>query len=422
MSPELMEGRETPLMLAARFNGVDVVEYLVERGASLDLQDSRGFSASHYAVMGGKTENILRLIELGANILKDSFDNISPVYLAAEHGHARIVQLLLDHGADVKNASIDGTTPITLAAQKGHLETIQVLLKNGCSLHVSDGEGFLPLHHAAAGDHVDVVKFILNNGGNVMAKTGEGDTLLHLATSLELVSFLVEQGVDIHAKDSYGSTPLHAAARKGQTDTVAFLLSHGADINAYDRSGFSALYDAFQSGHGATAKVLIDKGSDVKLTNDESNGEYVKSSLLAVAASRGDTDILELLFQTGLSVKTGASLGQPPLSAAAQCGHLDTVAFLLDRGANINGIDATEASCGKSDSCNEDSDSEDDEENDRGYWTNFQRRSPLYCALEAGHGDIAKLLIERGADTSNKYLAELAARHGLSEILDRLVG
>jgi len=42
MSPDLMEGRETPLMLAARFNDVDVVEYRVKRGASLDSQNGGG--------------------------------------------------------------------------------------------------------------------------------------------------------------------------------------------------------------------------------------------------------------------------------------------------------------------------------------------------------------------------------------------
>ena len=118
MSPDLMEGRETPLMLAARFNDVDVVEYLVERGASLDMQDGRGFHAIHHAVMGGKMINILRLIELGGGVLKEDFDGTSPVHLAAECGYTDIVRLLVEHGADVKKFNYLGMSPLTLAVDK----------------------------------------------------------------------------------------------------------------------------------------------------------------------------------------------------------------------------------------------------------------------------------------------------------------
>lgn len=47
--------------------------------------------------------------------------------------------------------------------------------------------------------------------------------------------------------------------------------------------------------------------------------------------------------------------------------------------------------------------------------------SPLACALAAGHGEVAKLLIQRGADTSDCLaLAQIAARSGLSDILQLL--
>ena len=97
MSPDLVEGRETPLMLAARFNDVDVVEYLVERGASLDMQDGRGSHAIHHAVMGGKMINVPRLIELGGSVLKEDFERMSPVHVAAECGYTDIVRLLMEH-------------------------------------------------------------------------------------------------------------------------------------------------------------------------------------------------------------------------------------------------------------------------------------------------------------------------------------
>ena len=112
--------------------------------------------------------------------------------------------------------------------------------------------------------------------------------------------------------------------------------------------------------------------------------------------------------------------------AAARSGHVATVAFLLDRGASINGARATKASNIKRNCANADNDSEDDEEDDWGNHIKCQRRSPLYCALEAGQGEVAKLLMERGADTSdscdgNKSLTELTAMHGFSDIVKQLL-
>lgn len=51
--------KETPLMLAARFNREDIIEFLVERGASFDMQDEVGYTPLHHAVMGGKITNNL---------------------------------------------------------------------------------------------------------------------------------------------------------------------------------------------------------------------------------------------------------------------------------------------------------------------------------------------------------------------------
>ena len=348
-SPETENGA-TPLMLAARFNDVHVVEFLVERGASLEKHDNQGYFPIHHAAFGGQAGNIARLIGYGAdvNVLKEReqwwsvSDQLSPIFLAAEYGHSEAVDVLLKHGADSNSPSRYGVTPLHIAATNGHLETTQLLLRNGGNLNSRDIEDFLPLHRAAEMGHTDVVKFILHNGGSIATRTGDGQTLLHLATCLELVSYLIQNGADVNARDHRRLTPLQVAAERGQIDTVKYLLSQGANINLRDRFGCSALYDALKGGHTATADVLIKRGCELKLVNDECCAKNLIPPLLLKAASEGRTDQLDLLFQTGISVNTKSISGETALRVAVRRGHCSTVAFLVDRGAIIDEDDTHE--------------------------------------------------------------------------------
>ena len=90
----------TPLMWAARYSVDEIIQFLVKRGASLEIQDDDGYTPLHHAAMGGKEANILRLIKLGADILKESYRRYSPVHLACIDGHKEAVRLLLGHGAE----------------------------------------------------------------------------------------------------------------------------------------------------------------------------------------------------------------------------------------------------------------------------------------------------------------------------------
>ena len=412
--------RETPLMLASRFNEAEIVEFLVQRGASLELEDGQHFIALHYAVMGGKIRNITLLIELGANVLKRGIGGDSVLHLAAQNGHMEAIRPLLEHGVSVQRYT-EGTTPLMLAAGNGHLETIKLLLKNGASLHSRDDKDlWTPLHYAAVKNQTDVVKFLLQNGVDLFAQGGWNETVLHLATRLELVRFLVDQGADIHAR-SDRRTPLHVAAGEGQSDAVAYLLTQGADINSRDECGHIALFDAVQGSHSAVAKVLVDGRCEVKLKDEE--GKFLDDVVLTLAAKRGLIDVFKLLLARGVTVNTIGRHGKKSLTETAGAGQSDMVAFLLDQGANINVIDATKREVGKGGSAShEDSDFEYGSDKD----DSGPNTTPLYCALNAGLGEVAKLLIERGADTSNldggpNSLAKLAAMHGLSDIFQLLV-
>lgn len=181
------------------------------------------------------------------------------------------------------------------------------------------------------------------------------------------------------------------------------------------------MYYSVTGSHAAAAKVLIDRGCQLKIKDE--NGHFVDDVVLTLAAKNDLTDVFKGLLPRGVFVDAINRFEETPLMVAAGAGKCDMVAFLLDQGANINGVDASKVDGDKQ--C-----SADHEDNDCGESNAKSRselnRTPLFRALEAGRGEIAKLLVARGAACSHLYrdtnsLAKLAAMHGLSDIFHLLV-
>ena len=431
-----------PLMLAAKCNDEEVFEFLIERGSSPEWFDDQQRTSIHYAAEGGKVRNLLRLIERGVDVLQKDRNGYSALHLAALNGHTDCVRLLIEHGAEVNEFTHPydnndflrdpftddssrpfdnpGCTPLMLAAEKGHLQTVQVLLQNGGELNRGNEMAWLPLHSAVSRNRTEVVKFLLKLDGNVLASTVRGTTVLHLATCLELVMILVERGANIQANDICGRTPLHVAAEKGKADTVNYLLDRGADINARDKDGLLALYCALKGGHVTTAKFLIDKGSEPLLSSNPNLLGFYEADLLQSSAREGLTATVEFLLSSGVSADVihsrSASL-LTPLEEAASAGHCDVVRLLLDQGANINGNVASRGERLRKRQM------ESNSWEDRHFWGNI---CPLYAAVRAGQGEVAKLLIEGGANVSPlnsgtfRALSDLAAKYGLFDVLQLL--
>ena len=51
----------SPLMLAARYNQVEIIKFLLEKGADANAKDERGYNAFKYAEMSKATEALLLL-------------------------------------------------------------------------------------------------------------------------------------------------------------------------------------------------------------------------------------------------------------------------------------------------------------------------------------------------------------------------
>ncbi|XP_053228895.1 protein fem-1 homolog A [Podarcis raffonei] len=149
-----------------------------------------------------------------------------------------------------------------------------------------------------------------------------------------------------------------------------------------------AVYNAAREGKLKLLQKLLGTRSREELeelTAGPGGGEGSGGTPLLIASRHGHREVVEyLLDHCGARVEAGGSVsfdgetieGAPPLWAASAAGHLDVARSLLERGANVN-------------------------------QTTLTNSTPLRAACFDGHLEIVRYLVgERGADL------EVANRHG----------
>jgi uncharacterized protein len=108
---------ETPLMLAALNNQLNVAQVLIERGAEVNR---KGWTPLHYAATKGHIAMMRVLLENNAYIDAESPNGTTPLMMAAFYGTPLSVKLLLEEGADPtpRNQSHVNALDLALKAER----------------------------------------------------------------------------------------------------------------------------------------------------------------------------------------------------------------------------------------------------------------------------------------------------------------
>lgn len=163
----------TVLMIASSYYYYDdMVRYLIENGANVNLQDNDGKTALLWAA-SNSLENAKILLENEAKVNIAANDGMTPFIqasLGVSSGKVPIemCELLRKHGANVnasltrKNAS--GWTALHYASVNGNIKLVKYLIKHGANVNKATAEGSSPLFLAKLGGHDDLVKILRNAG------------------------------------------------------------------------------------------------------------------------------------------------------------------------------------------------------------------------------------------------------------------
>jgi len=285
----------------------------------------------------------------------------------------------------VSAAAVD--TRLSEAAMNGDRAGFQELLRQKADVNGAQGDGTTALHWAAFRDDLEMAQALLKAGADVNPKTRLGDmTPLFMAAkngNAAISELLLKAGATANSKSSNGTTPLMMAAASGSAPAVQVLLDHGADPNLKDvNQGQTALM--FAAGYGRTdaIKVLAARGADLNALS------LVPTRLQAARGNRGDGNQQANQQQNQQQNQQGqqgqqnanrraargggntalALGGLNALQFAAREGHRATVEALVQAGADVNQLTASD------------------------------KMSTLTLAILNGQFDIATYLLNHGAD------------------------
>lgn len=250
------------------------------------------------------------------------------------------------------------------AIEQGSLPKVRKAIRDGARVEdVDESTGMTPLAQAAELGNLGIVDLLLRVGAN--PELGGSTTPLEAAvleSHHDVVTALIMASSDVNRAVEDGFTPLMTAVSTGDIDLVRMLLEAGANPVAVNAEGESALTMAETAGKEIIATLL--RGAVESPYDDEPSA---MESFFQAIHNRDLEQVEELLEQ--IDLKARDRLGWTVLARAAQEGDPDIVEALLEAGAEV----------------------------DFG-----GPQTPLYCALEQRHENIAGILLEHGAKAEGK--------------------
>ncbi|KAL8796031.1 MAG: hypothetical protein Q9195_001607 [Heterodermia aff. obscurata] len=256
-----------------------VVSMLLKEGVNPDEPPfGRWGTALGAACHAGHGDVVDLLLENGATSNTYSPEGLTPLDVALDQGREELVQLLVKHGAEVDAFHWKYGTRLQHSARSGDERAVRILLKIGADPNLYREPKPLPnympgnpLQEAIVYGkekplgHENIVKLLLAAGADPNLHGSLPDTALHWAANAgnsRIIQWLLDAGADVHATPRGDESALKNAVKCGLEEPVRLLLAAGADPNVEDNSASgTALYWAITRKQSAIEKILRDHGA-----------------------------------------------------------------------------------------------------------------------------------------------------------------
>lgn len=189
------EGK-TPLhYLAGRSTNKDIFTYFFAKGVKVNHMDTKGNSLLSLAIRYNTPEMVKFLVEKGAAInVKSNKENtlLGDLFQSFNANKKEIfeekLEYLLANGLEVTTQQAEGNTLLHLAVDKESTFLVKKAIELKTKINQKNDEGLTPLHLAAMkAREVDVIKVLLANGANKNIRTEFNESAFDLANENEAI-------------------------------------------------------------------------------------------------------------------------------------------------------------------------------------------------------------------------------------------
>jgi ankyrin repeat protein len=391
-SPNAGSDGKTPLFVASREGFVDVAELLSKHPqSSVDLVHNGG-TPFFEACWRGHLTIADKLARRGGCINFRTEDGATPLFAACREGHLEVVKFLIDLGVDLNLPDNNGVTPFAVACHEGCLEIVHALCQAHCDTRKKCNSGKTPIYYACQGGQVEILKFLISLLTSQFQVKEDGPDIvpLLLPGSLETATgparsqtskprgrtFGLARAVEVFMPAA--SPPSSFTSLLLSPEPISLTVVHNPallqHLQAQDNRGRAPAFAAAAGGHVKILELLHEFKCDLD------KPDHDMYSPVCIACERGFAKVIKFLATIGCNIQPRL-LPQPfceprvvdPLFIASGCGHTEVVNLLLSVGCRIN-------------------------------TRNSGGATSFYIACQEGHLDIVRLLIDAGCDISTTLL------------------
>lgn len=275
------DGR-TYLHWAANRGNADVVEYLLNKGAKINILDSHGTTPLLFAAGNGQQNTKIYDLFLahGENLKKDvNQEGANALLLAvANDKDLALTNYFISKGLDINSTDAAGNNAFAYAARSGNIGLLKTLIEKGVKpnpnamLMAAQSGG----RRGGGGATLAVYQYLESLNIKPTTRSNTGENVLHYQVrkpgQTDIIRYFIDKGVDINQPDEAGNTAfMNAAAANRDTAVLATLLPYVKNINQPNQQGITALAMAVRSNSPEIVRYLMDKGADVKVLDKKGN-------------------------------------------------------------------------------------------------------------------------------------------------------